>query len=175
MFAPAPSGRGFYLSDYLNMKKLIICGKANMEKTVAEIRTKNCELWMLGTDPREGADRYFELHGIKTKHENTTYELPDSVYEMGLPVNNSVSALLIFAWISGYKDVSIVGAPMNAKAEYIEERPALAFVIGYLAALGMRLEWDGMVENLNYGMKKKTAAVKAVEKEDVEEKEDGEE
>ena len=157
------------------MKKLIICGKANMEKTVAEIRTKNCELWMLGTDPRKGADKYFELHGIKVEHENTIYELPDSVYEMGLPINNSISALLVYAWISGYKEVSIVGAPMDSKDEYIHERPALAFVVGYIAAQGMKLEWDGMVENSNYGLRKKPAAVKAEEKEDVEEKEDGKE
>ena len=155
MFTPATSGRGFSLYDIFNMKKLIICGKANMEKSVAEIREKKCELWMLGTDPREGADRYFELHGINVTHPNTTYELPDEVYETGLPVNNSISAVLIYAWLSGYKEVSIVGAPMNSKLEYIEERPALAYVVGALAASGMKLEWDGMPENHNYGRNKK--------------------
>ena len=79
------------------MKKLIICGKANMEKSVAEIKEKNSELWMCGTDKRDGADRYFELHGIKVKHENVTTELPAKVYELGLPVNNTICALLVFA------------------------------------------------------------------------------
>ena len=146
------------------MKKLVICGKANMEKTVAEIRVKNCELWMLGTDPREGADRYFELHGIKVEHENTTYELPESVYEEGLPINNSISALLIYAWQLGYREVSIVGAPMNARDEYINERPSLAFVVGYIAAQGLKLEWDGMVENSNYGLRGKKTGCKITTK-----------
>lgn len=165
------------MSDFISMKKLIICGKANMEKPAADIRTKNSELWMLGTDPREGADKYFELHGIKVNHENTVYELPDSVYECGLPINNSISALLVHAWQSGYKDIALVGAPMNAKDEYINERPALAFVVGYIAGQGIKLSWDGMVENNNYGFHRKPKAVKAEikeEKEEMEEKEDGE-
>lgn len=144
-----------------------------MEKAVSEIKTKGSELWMLGTDPREGADRYFELHGIKVEHENTAYELPDEVYEMGLPINNSVSALLVYAWISGYKDISLVGCPMNSAAEYIEERPALAFVVGYIAAQGIKLEWDGMVENKSYGFRRKSVKIEN-KKEDVEDKEDGE-
>ena len=135
------------------MKKLIICGKANIELSVDEFKEKNSELWMLGTDPREGADKYFELHGIKVNHENTVYELPDEVYQMGLPVNNSISALLILAFISGYKEISLVGCPMNSVKEYIEERPALAFLVGYFAGLGMKLEWDGMPEDKSYGYK----------------------
>jgi len=109
---------------------------------------------MLGTDNREGADRYFELHGIKVEHENTAYELPDAVYNQGLPINNSISALLVYAVLSGYTNIAIVGAPMNARDEYIQERPALAFLVGYFAAKGIKLSWDGMVENLNYGKKR---------------------
>lgn len=153
MFAPAPPAGVFVYLTFFYMNKLIICGKANMEKTTAEIREKNSDLWMLGTDPREGADKYFELHGIKVNHENTVYQLPDEVYNMGLPVNNSISALLILAFISGYKEVSLVGCPMNSNPEYQEERPALAFVVGYFAGLGMKLEWDGMPENKSYGYK----------------------
>ena len=103
---------------------------------------------------REGADKYFELHGIKVKHENTVYELPDEVYGQGLPINNSVSALLVHAVLLGYTDIALVGCPMNARDEYIQERPALAFVVGYMAAKGIRLSWDGMVENLDYGKKR---------------------
>ena len=136
------------------MKKLIICGKANMEKSVTEIKEKNSELWMCGTDCREGADRYFEFHGIKVNHENVTTELPKEVYELGLPVNNTICVLLAYAFICGYKKVSVVGAPMNATHEYIEQRPALAYVIGYLNASGMKIEWDAIPQTINYGNKK---------------------
>lgn len=160
MFAPAPPAGVFVYLTFFYMKNLIICGKANLEKSADEIRTRNSELWMLGTDPRKGADKYFELHGIRVDHENTIYELPDSVYEQGLPVNNSISALLIYAFLSGYKKISLVGCPMNSVQEYIEERPALAFVVGYFAGLGLRLEWDGMPENKSYGFKQKSQSLK---------------
>ena len=136
------------------MRKLYIVGKANRPQTREEFAEPDSEVWMLGTDEREGADKYFELHGIKVEHENTVYELPEEVYNQGLPINNSISALLVFAVLSGFKDIAIVGAPMNARDEYIQERPALAFLVGYFAAKGIRLSWDGMVENLNYGKKR---------------------
>lgn len=150
------------------MKKLIICGKANMEKSVAELKEKNSELWMCGTDSREGADRYFELHGISTNHQNVTRELQKEVYELGLPVNNTICALLVYAFISGYKNVSVIGAPMNANHEYIEQRPALAYVVGYLNASGMNIEWEGVPHTVNYGRKKPLKA-----EDDIEEAEDG--
>ena len=157
------------------MKKLIICGKANMEKSVAEIKEKNSELWMCGTDKREGADRYFELHGIKVKHENVTTELPAKVYELGLPVNNTICALLVFAYLSGYTKVTVLGAPMNATHEYIEQRPALAYVVGYLNASRMKIEWEGIPQTINYGNKKPVKAEDDIEEaeDDIEEAEDG--
>lgn len=145
-----------FLSDIFSMKtkNLIICGKANRDKSVAEIKPKNSELWLLGTDPREGADRYFELHGITVNHENVTTELPKEVYELGLPVNNSICALLVFAFIQGYKNITVLGAPMDAAPEYIEARPALAYVVGWLNATGVNVEWDVIPATLNYGKKK---------------------
>lgn len=136
------------------MRKLYIVGKANSPEAREQFAEPEAEVWMLGTDNREGADKYFELHGITVEHENTIYELPDAVYNQGLPINNSISALLVYAVLSGYTNIAIVGAPMNARDEYIQERPALAFLVGYFAAKGIKLSWDGMVENLNYGKKK---------------------
>ena len=78
------------------MRKLYIVGKANSPETREQFAEPEAEVWMLGTDDREGADRYFELHGIKVKHENTAYELPDAVYNQGLPINNSICALLVY-------------------------------------------------------------------------------
>lgn len=137
------------------MKDVIICGKANRGIPVEALRKGDAEFWLLGTDEREGADKYFELHGIKVEHENIFYELPDEVYNQGLPVNNSISALAIYAWMLGAKKISIIGAPMDSTPEYIQERPSLAFVVGYLAGCGIKMEWDGMVENNDYGRKKK--------------------
>lgn len=137
------------------MKDVIICGKANIGIPVEALRKGDAEFWMLGTDKREGADKYFELHGIKVEHENTFYELPDEVYDQGLPVNNSISALAIYAWMLGAKKISIIGAPMDSTPEYVQERPSLAFVVGYLAGCGIKMEWDGMVQNNDYGRKKR--------------------
>ncbi len=127
-----------------------------MEIPVENIREKNSEVWMCGTDTREGADWYFELHGLKVKHENVLYELPESVYRTQLPINNTICAMLVCAWIKGFTEVSVVGAPMNAKHEYIEQRAALAYVIGYLNASGMEISWEGVSETLNYGKKQKS-------------------
>ena len=141
----------------MKIKKLIISGKANRDKTAEEIRKPGCDLWLVGVDEREGADLYFELHGIRVKHENTVYELPAEVYNQGLPINNSISAMLVYAWLQGYTDITIAGAPMVANDEYVYQRPALAFIVGYLAGLGLKLAWDGMVENECYGKGKKPA------------------
>ena len=138
------------------MKRLIICGKANRGETTADdFKAKGTELWMLGTDARKGADRYFELHGIKVEHKNVTYELPAKVYETGLPINNSISALLVYAWLEGYKDIKLVGCQMWAKHEYQEARPTLAYCIGYIAHDGVKVEWDGLPLNKFYGAKDK--------------------
>ena len=133
------------------MKRLIICGKANQNIPVKKLRmNKTDEVWLCGTDIREGADLYFEIHGIKV-----TYELPEKVYETGLPINNSISALLVYAWLEGYKDIKLVGCQMWAKHEYQEARPTLAYCIGYIAAHGVKVEWDGLPLNKFYGAKDK--------------------
>ena len=150
------------------MKRLIICGKANRgETTAADFKAKGTELWMLGTDAREGADRYFELHGIPVDHENVTFELPAKVYETGLPINNSISALLVYAWLEGYKDIKLVGCQMWAKHEYQEARPTLAYCIGYIAAHGVKVEWDGLPLNKFYGAKEKAPEVQTEPAEEV--------
>ena len=148
------------------IKNLIICGKANAEVPVMKIREQagGAELWMCGTDTREGADCYYELHDLPTVHEKVVRELPSEVYEFGLPINNTICALLVYAWLSGYKKIKVIGAPMNAKNEYQEQRPALAYIIGWLNSKGLSIEWDVIPYTLNYGKKKD--AKRAVEVED---------
>ena len=43
---------------------------------------------------------------------------------------------------------------MDSTPEYIQERPSLAFVVGFLAGQGVKMEWDGMVQNNDYGRKR---------------------
>lgn len=133
------------------MKELLILGKAPIKYKIRELKTSENEIWMLGTDPREGGDVYFELHGIKTNHPNTVYELPEVVYKQGLPINNSISALLIHAYLLGYKDINILGCPMDSRAEYITQKPALAYVVGYLNGKELNINWSHCPSNINYG------------------------
>lgn len=57
----------------------------------------------------------------------------------------------------------VLGAPMNATHEYIEQLPALAYVVGYLNASGMKIEWEGIPQTINYGNKKPVKAEDDIE------------
>lgn len=133
------------------MKDLIIIGKAPINKDISELKKQNNELWLCGTDERKGGDLYFELHNIIVDHSNVIYSLPEEVYTMGLPVNNTISAMLIYAYIKGYKNIKIIGAPMVANDEYIAQRPALAYIIGFFNGKGLNIEWEHLPKNTNYG------------------------
>lgn len=133
------------------MKKLYIIGKAPIKEKIKELKDEDTEIWMCGTDPRQGADAYFELHGIVTNKPCTYYSLPDKVYEMGLPINNTISALVVYAYIKGYKDITILGCPMSCKIEYIQQRPSLAYVVGWCNGRGIHVEWVDAPKNNNYG------------------------
>lgn len=146
--------RGFFLYDFIDMKNLIISGKANITIPAEGLKKQGSELWLCGTDTREGADCYFELHGLGVPHQNVIRELPEEVYNQGLPVNNTICAMAVYAYLKGYKNIQIIGAPMDAKDEYLKQRPALAYVCGYLNAKGMNVIWDVIPETINYGKKK---------------------
>lgn len=142
-------------SQKIHRSKLIICGCGNDELPTDQVREEGYELWLLGVDRRDRADRYFELHGLPGRHPEATRELPDEVYEQGLPINNSICALLVYAWLEGYTDIKIKGSPMICKSEYIEQRPALAYVVGFLNGYGIKVDWIDGPENINYGRKQK--------------------
>ena len=138
----------------MNQKKsLVICGKANMTEPVSRLKTKDSHLWMCGTDPREGADCYFELHGLPSPHKNTVRSLPKEVYMQKLPVNSTICAMLVYAYISGYRRISIEEAPMTAQNEYLEQRAAVAYICGWLSAKGVEIRWEGIPGSENYGKK----------------------
>lgn len=144
--------RGFFYG--VSMKDLIIIAKGPAKFKPINLKTEDNEIWMLGTDPRAGGDFYFELHNIKiTNHQNVIYEVPDVIYELGLPINNSISALLVYAYILGFKNVELLCCPMDGAGEYESQRPALAYVIGYLNGRGMNIKWPDLPKNKDYGRK----------------------
>jgi hypothetical protein len=134
-------------------KKVVISGRSNDEIPAEEIREEGWELWLLGTDPRDGADRYYELHEIPCKHEGAIRELPDEVYQMGLPINNSISALMVHAWQTGYTHIKVKGCAMIARSEYLQQRPAVAYVEGWIKSKGIDIEWTDGPVNIDYGRK----------------------
>jgi len=133
------------------MRKLVISGKATDTKINEYFNRSDTELWMLGTDDRNGGDLYFELHGIQCKHKNIITKLPASIYDFGLLINNSISAMLVFAWLCRYTDITVINAPMSGNDEYLEQRPSIAYIIGFLKARGVTVNWTDMPKNTNYG------------------------
>lgn len=140
----------------LKCKKVIICARGNDEVPTDQVREDGYELWMLGTDPRQGADKYWELHDLSTRHDDVAIRaLPDEVYQQGLPINNSVAALMVYAWLEGYTEIKVKGCAMTAKTEYIQQRPAVAHVAGFLNGKGIKCEWLDGPKNEDYGRKTK--------------------
>lgn len=134
-------------------KKVVICGRSNRTVPTEEVREEGYELWYLGTETRDGGDKYYELHDIPCRHEGAIRKLPDEVYRQGLPINNSVTALMVYAWLEGYTDIIVKGNAMVAKVEYLEQRPAVAYVVGWLNGKGIHVEWTDGPKNINYGRK----------------------
>lgn len=134
-------------------KKVIICGRSNRTVPTEEVREDGYELWYLGTETRDGGDKYYELHDIPCRHEGAIRKLPDEVYRQGLPINNSVTALMVYAWLEGYTDIIVKGNAMVAQVEYLEQRPAVAYVVGYLNGKGIHVTWTDGPKNINYGRK----------------------
>lgn len=129
------------------MKTLFIFGKADSDfHDFNLIKKRNNEIWATGTDPRDGADKYFEFHGIEYKNRKMIRDVDFEVYVLSkiLPLNNSISLMIIQAVIWGYKDICVVGCPMNGNKEMEKEKPALAMVIGYCLGKGINIIWkDG--------------------------------
>ena len=136
-------------------KKVVICGRSNRTVPTEEVREEGYELWYLGTETRDGGDKYYELHDISCRHEGAIRKLPDEVYRQGLPINNSVTALMVYAWLEGYTDIIVKGNAMVAQVEYLEQRPAVAYVVGWLNGKGIHVEWTDGPKNINYGRKTK--------------------
>ena len=141
------------------MKKLIILGKAPVKGKAGEdakVDYPDCEVWTVGTCKIKNADRYYEFHGLPTSADRHVFRgVSDDVKAVSslLPVNNSISAMLLEAYFEGYKDIEILGCPMIAKEEYQKQKPALAMCIGFCLGNSrddIQISWDGAPELVNY-------------------------
>lgn len=151
------------------MNNLIICGKANQNIPVKKLRmNKTDEVWLCGTDIREGADLYFEIHGIKVPHKNVITKFDDEVIynESGISPSNTISGMMIYAWLHGYKNITLLGCPMVIK-EYPQQRITVVQLVHYLNRHGCNVVW----EEMNMATAQKNAEKQAPETKEVQEKE----
>lgn len=151
------------------MNNLIICGKANQDIPVKKLRmNKTDEVWLCGTDIREGADLYFEIHGIKVPHKNVITKFDDEVIynESGISPSNTISGMMIYAWLHGYKNITLLGCPMIIK-EYPQQRITVVQLVHYLNRHGCNVVW----EEMNMATAQKNAEKQATETKEVQEKE----
>lgn len=139
----------------MNFKKLAILGKGPRELRLSQIKKSGYEIWTVGTfdDPEEDlVDRFFEWHNLNYKNRTMYREYPSYLTESNLPLNNSICNMLLIAYKEGYKDVVVLGAPMEAEVEYRVEKPALIYCIGYLNAMGMNISYDQIPQSKHYGL-----------------------
>ena len=142
---------------------LIILGKARIEgKKGIDARDDwpGCEVWTVGTHRIANADRYYEFHGIDVSGRAMTRGISPDAERLGiiLPLNNSISAMLMEAYIEGYRDIRVAGCPMIASDEYVTQARSVAMTIGFLRGISyaqgrarqMRVVWDDEPEHMNY-------------------------
>ena len=140
-------------------KKLIILGKAPVKGKQcldARVDFPECEVWTVGTHKIEHADRYYEFHGLTISADRSVFrDVSNDVKAVSslLPVNNSISAMLLEAYFEGYRNIDILGCPMVARDEYLKQKPALAMCIGFCLGNSrdnIQISWDGAPELVNY-------------------------
>lgn len=147
-------------------KKLIILGKAPVvgkQCLDAKVDFPDCEVWTVGTHRIKNADRYYEFHGLEVTGRKMVRDVSWWTKQKAseLPLNNSVCVMLMEAYYEGYKDITILGSPMTARDEYIEQRAALAMCIGYLRGWTegenyyedlepVKITWPDEPEKINY-------------------------
>jgi hypothetical protein len=135
-------------------EKLAILGKGAMIHPEDYYKNLGYEIWTLGTAVLDGADRYYELHGIECGRE-CIRSLSREVYETagadGIPVNNSISGMMMQAWLEGFRDIIVDGCPMQSTREYIEQRAAVGMMTGYLIGKGIRVRWTHAPVDISYG------------------------
>lgn len=136
---------------------LAIIGTARM---VSESERKFYDqVWTIGRLGIE-ADLYICLHGEHSIHPEkdrtwTDADLQEVIQRYpSFPLTNSISIMLALVtyWVEsghvignlqGLERVDILASPLISNSEYKEQRPSVAFWVGYLQALGVEVNWEG--------------------------------
>lgn len=143
--------------------KIAIVGLAQPHPTGKELKARGYTVWTLGRNSDPDCDRYYELHGLPTCHDEKQVrrELHTVIYGLcekeGLPLNCSACGMALETLLEeNVEEVYITGCPQDSQEEYIRERPALAMVVGYLKGVrgGQKIFWENAPENLKYGKQK---------------------
>lgn len=141
-------------------KEIVILGKGmkwgEEFKSFCQVHlAEEYEVWTLGTHPFPCAQRYYEFHGLSYGSGAPLREYirtaPEEVYRMGVPVNNSIIALMLIAFLEGAETITLLGCPMSEREEYIREKPAVAECVGFLRGKGVNIDWSDEPKNLEYG------------------------
>ena len=130
--------------------RLVILGKAPVagkKGVYAHDDWPGCEVWTVGTAKIGGADRYYEFHGLEYRGRAMWTRISGKAQFLStlLPLNNSVCAMLAEAWAENYTDITLAGCPMSTQQEYIEQKPAVGMMIGFLRGIGYAQPHKGMV------------------------------
>lgn len=130
------------------------------------------EKWSVGSAYAGFLDRidmYFCMHDKDPKDEivqagipvMTKYTYPlnsvmaefDSAY-----LTNSISYMLAYAILEGYKEIHLPGVDVSPYSEYAFERPSIAFWCGIAKARGIKVVWDMIEPHTLYGYTEKAVA-----------------
>lgn len=137
--------------------KLVIVGKSRVPKKKELSGYK--EVWTVGTSKVVSkAHKVFELHGLNTEEVDwIRYEHIVDLYKKydGFPLTNSICVMIAYALAyTDYEHIHLMACPMLFSAEREEERPAVAFWIGYAKVFGVNITWEGGIDmNKKYGYK----------------------
>lgn len=137
--------------------KVIILGKGKLslkELQKANADFTNSEVWTVATSDYPNADRYYAFHRESVNESKPVYrEYSRFVDRYKVPLNNSISIMIMQAYYEGYQHIKVLGAEMTFKDEYIEQARSTAICVGFVRALGVDIYWDGEPENADYGHK----------------------
>ena len=126
----------------MESNKLLICGTARL---ILPEELSGAEVWSVGRTSLLCADRYYELHGLACREPRYDYRrIPVSqIRQLGLPMVNSVCVMLAHAIVENrHTHIHLVATPLRAGGERVDQRPAVAFLVGYAKAQGFQVFWE---------------------------------
>ena len=110
--------------------KIAIVGLAIPHPTGKELKKKGYTVWTLGRNADPDCDRYYELHGLQTKHPEKLVRrnLHSVVYGMcdkeGLPLNCSACGMALETLLEqDVEEVLITGCPQDSPGRIYKRAP----------------------------------------------------